>query len=135
MTRAAIDTGTTLVGGPAEAIARLYSTIPGSSPGTGQLAGYYLYRKSASHTTPHSKLHLIHSLACATKVSISVTFGENGTAWPISPADFKLVQLSDDTCVGAFFEMQQSPYASAPTWIMGDTFLVRRWARFTARSH
>ena len=43
---AAVDTGTTLVGGPADVIAELYSSIPDSSPGTGNLTGYYTYRES-----------------------------------------------------------------------------------------
>lgn len=41
---AAIDTGTTLVGGPAAIIQQMYSTIPGSVPGTGNYDGYYTYR-------------------------------------------------------------------------------------------
>lgn len=42
---AAIDTGTTLVAGPASGIAAIYAQIPGSSPGTGQWEGFYSYRK------------------------------------------------------------------------------------------
>lgn len=49
---AAIDTGTTLVGGPQSVIAELYAAIPGSSPATGEWEGYYQYRKSPSHTLP-----------------------------------------------------------------------------------
>jgi len=44
---AAIDTGTTLIGGPAEQVAALYALIPGSSAGTGNLEGYYVYRTSS----------------------------------------------------------------------------------------
>jgi hypothetical protein len=43
---AAIDTGTTLVGGPPDAIAALYAHIPNSQAGTGNMEGYYYYRKS-----------------------------------------------------------------------------------------
>ena len=45
----AIDTGTTLIGGPQDAIAAIYANIPDSSPGTGDYEGYYTYRES-SHT-------------------------------------------------------------------------------------
>ena len=45
---AAVDTGTTLVGGPASMIAQLYQTIPGSEPGTGDYDGYYTYRTYSS---------------------------------------------------------------------------------------
>ena len=44
-TKAAVDTGTTLVGGPAEIISDLYANIPGSFRGTDKLDGYYLYRQ------------------------------------------------------------------------------------------
>lgn len=42
---AAIDTGTTLVGGPAEYIAQLFAQIPGSAAEQGNFEGYYTYRK------------------------------------------------------------------------------------------
>lgn len=42
---AVIDTGTTLVAGPASGIAAIYAQIPGSSPGTGQWEGFYSYRQ------------------------------------------------------------------------------------------
>ena len=48
---AAIDTGTTLVGGPSSAIAAIYNEIPGSVPLAGKYEGYYSYRarKDFSH--------------------------------------------------------------------------------------
>ena len=45
-TYSAIDTGTTLIGGPQSAIAEIYANIPGSSPATGNYEGYYTYRES-----------------------------------------------------------------------------------------
>jgi cathepsin D len=41
---AAIDTGTTLVGGPSKYISEIFAQIPGSSPGTGDFENYYTYR-------------------------------------------------------------------------------------------
>lgn len=41
---AAIDTGTTLVGGPSEYISQIFAQIPGSAPGTGNFQNYYTYR-------------------------------------------------------------------------------------------
>jgi cathepsin D len=41
---AAIDTGTTLVGGPSNVIAEIYAQIPGSQAGSGNFEGYYTYR-------------------------------------------------------------------------------------------
>lgn len=43
---AAIDTGTTLVGGPSDVISEIYAQIPGSQAGTGNFQGYYMYRAS-----------------------------------------------------------------------------------------
>ncbi|TFK52001.1 acid protease [Heliocybe sulcata] len=104
---AAIDTGTTLVGGPPSAIAQLYSQIPDSAPGTGQFEGYYTY-------------------PCTTEVNVSMSFG--GQSWSISPKDFQLTQLSSTQCLGAFFEL--STGGSAPAWIVGDTFLKNVYSVF-----
>ena len=43
---AAIDTGTTLIGGPSTAVAAVYSQISGSMQLTGSLAGFYGFRSS-----------------------------------------------------------------------------------------
>jgi len=42
----AVETGTTLIGGPTAAISAIYAQIPGSQPLTGDLAGYYGFRMS-----------------------------------------------------------------------------------------
>lgn len=49
---AAIDTGTTLVGGPPDVIEQLYASIPGSVPASGEYAGsgYYTFRASALYS-------------------------------------------------------------------------------------
>ncbi|KAG6907899.1 hypothetical protein DXG01_007006 [Tephrocybe rancida] len=99
---AAIDTGTTLVGGPSEYLREFYAQIPGANPGTGNFQGYYTY-------------------PCDTTVDASMSFG--GKTWPISEADFRLTQLSQNLCLGAFFDLTTG--RSAPAWIVGDTFLVR----------
>ena len=58
-TIAAIDTGTTNIAGPTDAIKAIYAQIPNSSPATGQWAGYYQYRTSVSAAAaPRS--HLLH---------------------------------------------------------------------------
>ncbi|KAJ7588116.1 aspartic peptidase A1 [Mycena floridula] len=104
---AAIDTGTTLVGGPATDIAAIYAQIPGSAAGTGNYDGYYTY-------------------PCDTTVDVTMAFG--GKSWSISSADFLLAQLNKDTCLGAFFELATG--SSAPSWIVGDTFLKNVYSVF-----
>ncbi|KAF8629088.1 hypothetical protein AX15_003580 [Amanita polypyramis BW_CC] len=105
---AAIDTGTTLVGGPSNIISQMYAQIPGSQPGSGSYEGYYTY-------------------PCNTDVTVSVSFG-NGSSWSISPEDFLLTKLSRSTCLGSFFEL--STGSSAPNWIFGDTFLKNVYSAF-----
>ncbi|OBZ66794.1 Pepsin A [Grifola frondosa] len=73
---AAIDTGTTLIGGPASAIAALYGQISGSEALTGQSAGYWAY-------------------PCTTAVNVSLSFGGSSTSWSISNEDFLLEQRDE----------------------------------------
>ncbi|KAJ7180625.1 aspartic peptidase A1 [Mycena filopes] len=104
---AAIDTGTTLVGGPPADIANIYAQIPDSSAGTGNYEGYYMY-------------------PCDTSVTVALSFG--GRSWTVSPADFKLQELSRGTCLGSFFSLDTGD--SAPSWIVGDTFLKNVYSVF-----
>lgn len=104
---AAIDTGTTLVGGPSSAIQNIYAQIPGSQPGTGSWAGYYSY-------------------PCSTEVNVAISFG--GPSWSVSPADFQLTQISSSDCIGAFFELSSGN--GAPSWVVGDTFLKNVYSVF-----
>lgn len=109
---AAIDTGTTLIGGPAEQVAALYALIPGSSAGTGNLEGYYVY-------------------PCSTTVNVALSFG--GQTWPISSDDMKLQQLSNSQCLGAVFTFSSGTSNSVgPAWIIGDTFLKNVYSVFRA---
>ncbi|PIL25348.1 transporter [Ganoderma sinense ZZ0214-1] len=109
---AAIDTGTTLVGGPTSAISALYAQIPGSQALTGENAGYYTY-------------------PCSTTVNVTMRFGSSSVAWPVSNADFALMKISSSTCVGGFFALDTSG-TSAPPWIVGDTFLKNVYSVFRA---
>lgn len=106
---AAIDTGTTLIGGPTDQVAAIFAQIPNSAAGTGNYQGYYLY-------------------PCDTTVSVTLSFG--GKDWSISPADFQLAQVSSSQCLGAFFEFSSS--STAPSWIVGDTFLKNVYSVFRA---
>ncbi|RDX54940.1 acid protease [Lentinus brumalis] len=65
----AIDTGTTLIGGPSDAVQAIYNQIDGAQPLGGQMQGFYAF-------------------PCSTKVAISMAFG--GKLWPISDADMNL---------------------------------------------
>ena len=121
---AAIDTGTTLVGGPSSTVGALFSQIPGAQAGTGNFDGYYIYRESSIIITLDEAFTLFCSaiIACNTTVTVQMGFGNSSQTWAISPDDFKLSELDEGECLGAFFEL--SGGGSAPPWIIGDTFLV-----------
>jgi hypothetical protein len=108
---AAIDTGTTLIGGPAAQVAAVYAAIPGSAPATGNYEGYYTY-------------------PCSTTVNVALSFG--GQTWSISPTDFKLQQQSSTQCLGSIFTFTSSTNSVGPAWIVGDTFLKNVYTVFRA---
>lgn len=121
---AAIDTGTTLIGGPPALIEQVFAQIPGSAPGTGDYESYYTYRSCFESIFPCQYVFLTYLfgyIACATDVSITLSFG--GRTWDIEPADFLLMAVDGTTCIGAFFALENQ--GNAPAWIIGDTFLVR----------
>ncbi|OCH95781.1 acid protease [Obba rivulosa] len=109
---AAIDTGTTLIGGPSDAVAALYGEIPGSFPGSGENEGLWVY-------------------PCDSNPVVSLQFGSSSNNWPISPDDFEFEPLGNGSCIGAFFEIDTSG-TSAPSWIVGDTFLKNVYTVFRA---
>ena len=113
-TLAAIDTGTTLIGGPASAIRAFYSQISGSrSASSAGMPGYYLF-------------------PCSTNLNIQFTFG--GKSWPMNTQDFNLGSFpytNSQTCLGALFEIDlgSSSYG-VPQWIVGDSFLKNVFSVF-----
>lgn len=105
---AIIDTGTTLVAGPAAGIAAIYAQIPGSQPGTGSWEGFYSY-------------------PCNTAVVVEISFG--GPNWSVSPGDFAFTSTgTSNECYGAFYAIPTS--GSTPSWIIGDTFLKNVYSVF-----
>lgn len=102
---AAIDTGTTLVGGPSDVISNMYAQIPGSAAASGNYEGYYTY-------------------PCDAAINVSLSFG--GQSWPVSAADFELTRTGSNQCIGAFFELT----STSPPWIIGDTFLKNVYSVF-----
>lgn len=111
---AAIDTGTTLIGGPSLAIRAFYSQISGSrSASSADMPGYYLF-------------------PCSAKLNIQLTFG--GKSWSMNPQDFNLGSYpytNSQTCLGALFEIDLgSRQYGVPQWIVGDSFLKNVFSVF-----
>lgn len=68
-------------------------------------------------------------------MQVSLSFG--GNVWPINAADMNLGTTDNgttgngDQCVGAIFDLIVGSSAGGgggnPNWIVGDTFLVRKY--------
>jgi cathepsin D len=123
----AIDTGTTLIGGPPALIDQIAAQVPGSTPGTGDYKDYFFYRTlpSTHYAIPIDPFDWLSS-ACDSAVPVSISFG--GRAWTISPRDFRLLRLRTGNCVSAFFRLSIS--GSAPKFIIGGTFLKTVYSVF-----
>jgi cathepsin D len=113
----AIDTGTTLIGGPSTDVANIWAAVPGSST-VSSMPGFY-------------------SFPCSATVSISLSFG--GKFWPINTSDMNLGPLgpgSSDQCVGGIFDLSQGSNVPSgggnPGWVIGDTFLKNVYAAYRA---
>ncbi|KAI0645865.1 aspartic peptidase domain-containing protein [Trametes meyenii] len=108
----AIDTGTTLVGGPSDAVKTIYDAIPGSQP-VPSMQGFFQF-------------------PCSTNVQVSFAFG--GKSWPISATDMNLGRISQTMCVGGIFDLTLGSDVSGgggnPTWVVGDTFLKNVYSVF-----
>ncbi|KAI0065993.1 acid protease [Artomyces pyxidatus] len=112
---AAIDTGTTLIGAPTDAVNAIWAAVPGSQALGGDHAGFFAY-------------------PCKTTLAISLAFG--GKSWPISNADMNLGSVGQNLCMGAIFDITQgtsvTPGSGNPSWIVGDTFLKNVYSVFRA---
>jgi len=111
---AAIDTGTTLIGGPTADVAAIWAAVPGSQASQDQ-QGFFEF-------------------PCTTDVTISLSFG--GKLWPISTQDMNLGRATQGSsqCLGAIFDLSMGttiPSGSGnPSWVVGDTFLKNVYSVF-----
>ncbi|KAI0031309.1 aspartic peptidase domain-containing protein, partial [Vararia minispora EC-137] len=105
---AAIDTGTTLLGGPQDAVQNFWNAVPGSrSVGNGMF-----------------------SFPCSTQLNTSMSFG--GKSFPINPVDLNFGRLGGGQCMGAFFSLGSNIGRGRPAWIVGDVFLKNVYTVFRA---
>lgn len=108
-TKAAIDTGTTLIGGPDSVIADMYAQIPDSAPVTGA-SGYYQF-------------------PCDSNVNATITFGTQ--KYSINAKDFRVGQVDSagQNCMGAFFSLETTS-DSMLQWVVGGAFLKSVYSVF-----
>lgn len=62
-TLAAIDTGTTLIAGPSDAVANIWSQVEGSQALSGQMAGFFSFRTFFHYFSSPSRLWFHFSVA------------------------------------------------------------------------
>lgn len=110
LTRAAIDTGTTLIGAPDDVVAELYGQIPNSRS---QGNGYY-------------------SFPCSASIDATLTFGNK--QYTIPDSDFIAGSLQGSECLGAFFGLGTNSQTDLQ-WIVGDAFLKNVYSVFTTNSN
>ncbi|GJE90021.1 A1 family peptidase [Phanerochaete sordida] len=111
----AIDTGTTLIGGPTDGVQAVYQAIPNSQALSGQMEGFFAF-------------------PCSTSVSVSLSFG--GQSWPISTDDMNLGTVGQGLCLGGIFDLGLGSNIGSgggnPSWVVGDTFLKNVYSVFRA---
>lgn len=109
----AIDTGTTLIGGPTATVQAIWAAVGGQP--MPQTPGFFQY-------------------PCKTSINISISFG--GQTWPIDPRDmnFAPVDPQGRQCVGAIFDLSLGTNivngGGNPDWVIGDTFLKNVYSVF-----
>ncbi|TFK44231.1 aspartic peptidase domain-containing protein [Crucibulum laeve] len=112
----AIDTGTTLIGGPTDDVNAIWAAVPGSAP-VSNMAGFF-------------------SFPCSTDVTITLSFG--GKSWPINSADMNIgpVARGSSQCLGGIFDLGLGSSivsgSGNPSWVVGDTFLKNVYSVFRA---
>jgi cathepsin D len=112
---AAIDTGTTLIGGPTQDVNAFWAAVPGSTTAPGQ-PGMFAF-------------------PCNTNLNVTISFG--GPSWPINPADMNIGPLDTarKMCLGAIFDLGTDSnvnpsQAGNPNWVVGDAFLKNTYTCF-----
>lgn len=106
---AAIDTGTTLIGGPQRLVEQIHSVIPGARP-LQQSPQYFKF-------------------PCKQQFEVEFVFG--GRSFKLSNDDLNLGPAStyDSSCVSAIF-ISPTQSNRMPAWIVGDSFLKTVFTAF-----
>jgi cathepsin D len=119
----AIDTGTTLIGGPLTDVTNFWNAVPNSVALQGENEGYFAYREFDHFV---EICFAKYPLACTTKLDVTISFG--GNSWPINNDDMTIGKTNSGLCVGSLFVLSEGSSAVGgggnPNWVIGDTFLV-----------
>jgi len=112
----AIDTGTTLIGGPTADVNRIWRAVPQAQALSGVNAGYF-------------------AIPCSLEFTVTIAFG--GKSWPISSDDMKLRTNNPNICIGSIFDLSLGSNAGGggrgnPQWVVGDSFLKNVYSVYRA---
>ncbi|KAH9839410.1 acid protease [Rhodofomes roseus] len=104
-----IDSGTTIMYGPTDAVASFYKSVPGASIFDEQ-NGYYQFPCDSVPT---------------------VAFSWGGNAWTISPDNFNLghADPTSSSCIGAL--AGQDLGLGSDVWLLGDSFMKNVYSAFS----
>ena len=109
---AGVDSGTTLIGGPRDDIARIWDAVEGAQEGSGQYSGFWFY-------------------PCDSNPNIEIVIDD--TPYAINPNDLRFNQFSSGTCQGAIYAIQSGSTTNdqnSLSWILGDTFMKNYYTVF-----
>ncbi|KAF9258848.1 acid protease [Marasmius fiardii PR-910] len=112
----AIDTGTTLIGGPSADVRAFWGAVQGSAT-VPDMPGFF-------------------SFPCTTELNVGMSYG--GKTWPIDPRDMNIGRLSvgSNLCVGGIFDLARGTNIASgggtPSWVVGATFLKNVYSVFRA---
>ncbi|KAK0194901.1 aspartyl protease [Armillaria mellea] len=110
----AIDTGTTLIGGPSDDVAAIWAQVSGAQQARGQQG--------------------LYTFPCNTNVEVTMSFG--GKSWPINSQDMNLgpATAGSSMCLGGIFDLTAGsniPEGTGnPGWVVGATFLKNVYSVF-----
>ncbi|KAK7043133.1 hypothetical protein VNI00_008487 [Paramarasmius palmivorus] len=114
----AIDTGTTLIGGPTQDVEAFWNAVDGSQQVLG-MEGFW-------------------SFPCTSTLNVGMSYG--GKTWPIDPRDMNLGRISAGSrqCLGGIFDLSRGSNIVSgggnPNWVVGATFLKNVYSVFRASS-
>ncbi|KAI8972259.1 protease [Trametes punicea] len=103
-----IDSGTTIIYGPPNAVSTFYQNIPGAQV--------------------YDSQNGLYSFPCNSTPS-DVAFNWGGNNWTVSAANFNLGMVSSTQCIGAI--AGQDLGLGSNTWLLGDSFLKNVYAAFS----
>ncbi|TBU43384.1 protease [Dichomitus squalens] len=103
-----IDSGTTIVYGPPDMVAKLYQNIPGAA----------VYDENSG----------FYSFPC-NNVPSNIAFSWGGKQWTISPQNFNRGRVDKQHCIGAI--AAQNLGLGNNVWLVGDSFMKNVYSAFS----